>query len=182
MKYKINIFWLILIIPLSVLIGFLTTQYSYFQFAKELNIIDIFTLLFTIFIAFYLTEFIQKNIENKRFEKDLLISNINPILLITSSLKNSIQNRSLNVASTKSELRNISNSLHNLEIYSEMCISNLNSSKLKSQYFEIKKLITGGQIQNNDYILNPLQKKTALTKLNEFNIELISGILSINRG
>ena len=74
MNRNINILWLIVIIPISIFIGYITNSYYFFDISKEINLIELANLLVSIFIVFYFSYHLQKQMEKDKIEKDFIIN------------------------------------------------------------------------------------------------------------
>ncbi|GIM48823.1 hypothetical protein [Capnocytophaga stomatis] len=179
MDKKISILWLVIIVPICMFLGYLTNSYIYFSIEKNINILDLFNLIVTIFIAFYISHFLQKQTEKNRIEKDLIISKLSPILKESEQIKNFVKNNHLNKKKTDECLTNISNSLYYSDKFSTICKKKMDIESLKKKMFEMKRKITNGKIQNKKYILTDLT--SSVKEIEQFEEAIVLQIVSINK-
>lgn len=178
MKKNINILWLILIIPISIFIGYISNSYYFFDISKDVNLIELANLILSFFIAIYFSFYIQKQMEKDKIEKDFIINKMLPLLKECEFLKNSIENNNLNRTKINDSLKEISNTIYYSVKFSNICGKKLRAEELLNSQFEIKKSITGGQLKNNKYVL---QDNSAINKLQNFEEKIISEIVRVNK-
>lgn len=183
MKKKIGIFWLFPIIILSGIFGYYTNSYELFKFKYEIDIVNLVTLIITSAIGIYIASSLQKNIDADKFEKALIFDNIRPIANKLKKIAEGINNESLSFQNTKKWFKSISSQLSELESINNMCdIIDCNElDKLRSQYLELKTLLTDSKIQG-ELIELPTEKTIlAKKKLIAFKNSITSLTIKVNR-
>lgn len=178
MNRNINILWLVVIIPISIFIGYITNSYYFFDISKEINLIELANLLVSIFIVFYFSYHLQKQMEKDKIEKDFIINKMLPFLKECEFLKNSIENNNLNRTKINNSLKEISNTIYYSVKFSNICGKKLREEELRKSQIEIKKSITGGELKHNKYVL---QDNSAINKLQNFEEKIISEIVRVNK-
>jgi hypothetical protein len=93
MKKKItSIISVILIFCIGLIVGKLL-DWSYFKLTKDISIIEAFTLISTIGAALYISKILEKEVQDKRIEKDLHISKISEIESLLIIIEDLIENK-----------------------------------------------------------------------------------------
>lgn len=166
-KYLIG-FVLVLV---GVAIGIVIGHYHLLPLEEKINIIDLATLLVTIFLALYIPAFLDKQIQNKRYEKDVIIRKIEALQSSFKDVNKLVTECAQKGAASQANCHliincftNISNELESVITLIEHCHSNKldkELNELKSFRREYKTLVTGGKFQTKNF------KYTALTKKDE---------------
>lgn len=82
LKHKINIFWLLLIVPTALGIGYLFAKgvgVTFFVLTYEVSLIDLLSLGATVFVAIYLTNILDKHKEQSKNEKQIVFTHLERI-------------------------------------------------------------------------------------------------------
>lgn len=183
MNRKIGIFWLIPVILLSGIFGYYTNSYKFFDFKNEIDLVSLITLIVTSAIGIYIASSLQKNIDADKFEKALIFDNIKPITNKIKKISDGIANNTLVFQSTKKWFKDISSQLSELENINNACdIIDCNElDKLRTQYLELKTIITDSKIQGELIQLTSENNTLAKKKLTEFKNNLVSLTIKVNR-
>lgn len=183
MKKEIKVYWLIPAILISSLFGYFTSSFTFFTFKHEFDIISLISLIVTSSIGLYIAINLQKSLTVNKFEKDLIYNLLQSINIKSKSILKHIETNKLQLSLTVIVFKKISSTLTDLEEYAELCevIDNENVKELRTEYLELKSLITGSKTQNGTLILSNEHKKLAEKKLNSFNKKVIGFILETNR-
>ncbi len=166
MKYLVGV--LLLLIGIALGLG-IDHYYPIFKFEEKINLIDLCTLLVTIFLAVYIPMFLEKNMHNKRYEKDVTIRRIEALQLnlkqVDKTVTECVQKNAVSNANAYliiNYFTNISNELDTLITFVEHChkkkfADNLNAiNQLRHQY---RTAVTGGNFQKKDFKYSALAKK-----------------------
>lgn len=178
MDKNISACWLLTVVPTSIFLGYITNSYEYFSIEKEINLVDLFNLIITIFIAFYFSNYLQKQTEQNKIEKDFIINKLKPILKDCENLKSSIKNSNLDRKKIDNLLSNISNGLYYSNQFSTLCRKNIEISNLKIKMFSVKKNITE-KVKGEKYIVQDI--KLSIKEIEEFEEMLVKQIILINK-
>ena len=183
MKNQIRIFWLVPVILISGIFGYFTNSYSFFKFSYEIDLLNLFELIVTTTIGFYIASSLQKNYDARKFEKELVYNIINNLINKTKNINKFLSLNSLKFNETVKSFKDISSLISELKDINEFCIivDKNDLEKLRDLYTEIKPLITGGSVSDNNLILTRDHKNLSKTKLDEFKIKLISIMIKTNR-
>ena len=74
------------LIGLGWVIGQYLENIAYFTYSYEISLIDVFSLIVTALMAWYVSRILEKNIQDKRMEKDLILSKIDEVDQVVNSL------------------------------------------------------------------------------------------------
>ncbi len=183
MKKEIKIYWLIPIIIISGIFGFLTNSFEFFNFKSEIDLVNLFTLVVTSSLGFYIASTLQNNIEVKKFEKELVYSTIKSLNNKTKNIEKYLSANSLKFNETIKTFKDISGLISELKEVNEFClvVDNHSIKVLRSIYIEIKPLITGGRVDNNNLTLSSEHIKLSKSKLKKFKNRLIKIMIEVNR-
>jgi len=157
MKQKINILWLIPIVLISGIFGFLTNSFSFFVFKNEIDIINLLTLIITSALGWYLAYNLPKNIDANKFEKELIYDIIKPLNNKIKSLLNDLKSNNLNFKQTVKTFKEISTLISDFEELNDICliIEECDMINLiRNDYNNIKHLITNSSVKNESFLLN----------------------------
>ena len=180
---SIKIYWLVPIIITSGIFGYYTSSYSLFKFKYEIDIINFISLILTSSIGFYIASSLRKNIEAKKFEKELSINLIKLLLSEIKSLDMFLSENNLLFNETVILFKSLSSNLSELKEINEICriSDDAKIEKLRELFFELKQLITGGNIRDGKLLLTIEHKGLSKTKLKYFRNRLISLMVETNR-
>ncbi len=183
MKKEINIYWLIPIILISGLFGFLTNSYSFFKFKNEIDLVSLFSLLVTTTFGFYISSTLQKNLEAKKFEKELIQQSIKQLNQKIKNIDKYLSINSLKFSETTRTFKDISSLISELKDLNEICsiIEENEILKLRTLFNDIKPIITGAPTSNNKFVISNEHRSLSKNKLKEFKYNLIKNMVKINR-
>lgn len=178
MDKNISACWLLTVVPTSIFLGYITNSYEYFSIEKEINLVDLFNLIITIFIAFYFSNYLQKQTEQNKIEKDFIINKLKPILKDCESIKNCVENNNLGKKKIDELLSNISNGLYYSNQFSIICDKKIGIDELKNKMFVVKRQITE-KIKDRKYLVQDI--RLSLKEIEEFEKLLFKQIIDINK-
>lgn len=183
MNKSINIYWIIPIVILSGIFGFLTNSYSYFKFKNEIDLINLIGIVITASIGIYIASSLHKRLEAKKFEKGLVFDSINTLTRKTKFLDKYLSTNSLQFKETVKSFKDISSLISELEEFNEICLiaEKKKITELRGYVNELKPLITGSSVENGQFRLSLDHKSLATKKLKDFRKEIISLMININR-
>lgn len=165
----------------AIFCGYLSTQYYYFDFEYTINLVDLFSLIATIYIGIYIAKKIQNSIESSRTEKDLIIDVIKSSMSKAKLVLEKVEDKSFNFDDIVLDLKLLSILLHDLEDYQQICFGSNNSKEIKRIYLQIKRLITSTAPVNNIIKLKSSDRTAAKTQLKSLISELFKLLVSVNR-
>lgn len=185
-------FWISSIfVLLGILIGVgLNHYYPNIPIEDNINLVDLATLLVTIFLAIYIPIFLEKHMYNKRYEKEVIIRKIeslqNTVKEVNKTVTECVQK---NVVSTTNShfiinhFTNISNELDTLITLIDFCQKDKfkdEIAKIKSLRHQYKTTVTGGNFQRKNYKYQALTKKEEEIIYHKFDKELCLLIFKVN--
>lgn len=71
--------------------------YSYFVISKEVNIVDVFSIFTTVFLALYISRIIEMQKDQKKYEKEIVFNKINELCRVISCLKELIHKNNVDL-------------------------------------------------------------------------------------
>jgi len=142
---KIAAIWAIPIVIFGIAIGFIANSTTLFQFKNEINFISLLTLIVTSTLGVYIALTLKKNTEAEKFEKNLILQNIDSIKKIILSIEVNLSEEYLNFRTVTKRFSDISKLLTELEEYNEICklIDPGKIKNLRESLFLSKRKITG---------------------------------------
>jgi hypothetical protein len=181
----------IVLIAFGILIGITTNIYLLLTLDKSINVIDLATLLATFFLTIYIPVFLDKHMQNKRYEKEVIIRKIEDLQisfkrvnnLVTECIQKGVVSQT-NCYHIINTFTSISSELESLITLIEYCNSQVvrnEIEKLKKFRREYKDIVTGGEFQNRNFSYTALVKKDEEVLYNKIDKELCLLILKINR-
>lgn len=181
MKNNINAGWIFPIVIISVLIGYLSTQAKYFDFDYTINLIDLFSLLSTIYVGIYIAKKIQKTLESSRVEKDLIIELFKSSIQKSKYISEQIESNNIEFNTIKKDLKVLSTLLSDLKDYQDICDFKSDSENIKKIFLKLKKIITNNSPVNG-FITLPLEsQRTAKTTIKNLISSLMISLIETNR-
>lgn len=157
---------------------------------EKINIVDLATLLVTIFLAIYIPAFLDKQMQNKRYEKDVIIRKIETLQcsfkevnkLVTECVQKNAVSQS-NCHLIINCFTSISNELESVITLVEHC----HNKKLDKELTELinfrrdyKTLVTGGQFQAKNFKYSALTKKDEEVMYNKLDKAICMLIFKVN--
>jgi hypothetical protein len=187
MRYIIGV---ILVIA-GVVIGMgLQHYYPLFSFEDKIDVVGLATLVVTIFLAVYIPIFLERNMHNKRSEKDVIIRKIEAlqgtIQTVNHTVGECVQKQSVSSANTyliMSLFTTISNELDTIIKLSDLCGKDkfkADFEEIKSCRFQYRKMVTGGDFQKKDFKYSILDKKEEEKIYHQFDKALCVLIFKVN--
>lgn len=164
--------------------------YPFFDFEDKIDVVGLMTLIVTIFLAVYIPIFLEKNMHNKRSEKDVIIRKIEGLQRTIQSVNNTVdecmQKKSISSANSYYILRlfmTISNELDTIIELTDLCRINKfkeNFDEIKSHRYQYRKIVTGGDFQKSDFKYTILDKKEEEKIYHQFDKALCVLIFKVN--
>jgi len=175
----------------GVVIGLgLQYYYPFFSFEDKIDIVGLATLIVTILLAIYIPTFLEKNMHNKRGEKDVIIRKIETlqgtIRSVNQAVGECVQKQMVSTANTYLIIRlftTISNELETIITLTEHCCKNKFKEELeeiKTYRFQYRKTVTGGDFQKKGFKYNVLDKKEEEKVYHKFDKALSLLIFKVN--
>lgn len=178
------------------LIGF-ALGYGVYHYASyhpkldsDLNLVDILTLLTTVFIAFYIPTALERSLSNKRFERELLIKKLESIRehfnAIDKIFYHSYSNNSITPEAEIAlveQFKYISVELSVLISLANRICNNKTQKKIKNIIIlrrSYKSIITGGQFQSIGFRYTVTDKIRSEKAIKIIDSELSHLVLDVN--
>lgn len=180
-----------ILVIVGVVIGMgLQHYYPLFSFEEQIDIVSLATLVVTIFLAVYIPVFLERNMHNKRSEKDVIIRKIEglqaTIRTVNHTVAECVQKQAVSTANTYqliSLFTAISNELDTIITLSEHCGKNKfkdDFDEIKKCRFQYRKMVTGGDFQKKGFKYTILDKKEEEKIYHKFDKALCVLIFNIN--
>ena len=181
----------IILFIFGVLIGMgLNHYYPLFEFKDKIDIIQLSTLVVTIFLAVYVPLFLEWNMHNKRSEKDVIIQKIEALQVtirtVNQKVSECIQKQTVSKANSYQLINlftTISNELDTIITLTEYCENNKfkdDFEKIKDYRYQYKKIVTGGKFQEKDFKYTILDKQEEEKIYHKFDKALCVLIFKVN--
>jgi len=187
MKYIIG--GILVIVGFVIGIGFLY-YYPYFSFEDKIDIVGLATLVVSIFLAVYIPIFLERNMHNKRSEKDVIIRKIEAlqgtIRTVNQIVAECVQKQTVSVANNYqliSLFTTISNELDSIITLSDYCKRDMfkkDFEEIKNCRFQYRKMVTGGDFQKKGFKYTILDKKEEEMVYHKFDKALCILIFKVN--
>jgi hypothetical protein len=181
----------IILVVVGVVIGMgLQHYYPLFSFEDKIDIVDLSTLLVTIFLAVYIPVFLERNMHNKRSEKDVIIRKIEAlqgtIQTVNHLVGECVQKQAVSSANTyllMGLFTTISNELDTVIKLTDLCGKDKfkdDFEEIKSCRFQYRKMVTGGGFQKKNFKYTILDKKEEEKIYHQFDKALCVLIFRVN--
>jgi len=181
----------VILIIAGVVIGMgLHHYYPLFIFEDKIDIVGLATLVVTIFLAVYIPIFLERNMHNKRSEKDVIIRKIeglqSTIRAINYTVAECVQKQTVSSSNNYHLLRlftTVSNELDTiitLADYSEKDRFKDDFAEIKNFRFQYRKMVTGGDFQKKGFKYSILDKKEEEKIYHRFDKSLCVLIFKVN--
>jgi uncharacterized protein YihD (DUF1040 family) len=167
-------FWCLFPFAIGVLLGYMSTQFRLFSIKYEIDIIPAFFSILTILIGVYIAVVIQKNISDKRVQKDIFIERLEELKEAANKIDEEI-NSNRRFDELNMMYKHFSSKLSTLEtLLKHARISGFNSdlANLKANLLDFKQVATGATKSNNVYTYSP----NDLLKLNSTRLEILEKV------
>lgn len=167
----------ILIFLVGLLIGYLSTQWSYFTIDKNINPIDSIGIIVNIFLVVFISNALEKRKTENRVEKDIIIDKLKNIGLVSGKII--IVDNKFRFSSATSIFKDLSTEISALKTMINYTGLRFNENKimeLRSRYLEFKTIITGQVVHNDELQFEEINKNKSIIigrKLKEIIYELI---------
>ena len=181
----------LVLVTIGIAVGIAIRHYNYIPLEDKINIIDLATLLVTVFLAIYIPAFLDRQMQNSRYEKDVIIRKIEALQtsfkevnkLVTECVqKNTVSQ--INCHSIINSFTLISNELGSVITLIEYC----HAKKLDTELVELKilrkdykDLVTGGSFQQRNFKYTALTKKDEEIIYNKIDKAICMLIFKVNR-
>lgn len=164
--------------------------YPLFTFEDKIDIVGLATLIVTIFLAVYIPIFLERNMHNKRSEKNVIIRKIealqNTIRAVNHIVSECVQKQSVSSANSYRLIglfTTISNELDTIITLTDYCEKNRfkeDFKEIKNCRFQYRKMVTGGDFQKKGFKYSILDKKEEEKIYHEFDKALCVLIFKVN--
>lgn len=180
-----------ILVIVGVVIGMgLQHYYPIFSFEDKIDIVGLATLVVTIFLAVYIPVFLERNMHNKRSEKDVIIRKIEAlqgtIRTVNQTVGECVQKQTVSSANNYlliSLFTTISNELDTIITLTNHCGKDKfkeDFEKIKSCRFQYRKIVTGGDFQKKGFKYTILDKKEEEKIYHSFDQALCILIFKVN--
>lgn len=181
----------LVLVAVGVAVGIAIGHYIFLPLDDKINIIDLTTFLVTVFLAIYIPAFLDKQMQNSRYEKDVIIRKIESLQssfkeinkLVTECVQKSVVSQS-NCNLIINSFVSISNELESIITLIEYChAKKLDNelTELKSFRRDYKNLVTGGKFQQRNFRYTALTKKEEEVLYNKIDKAICLFIFKVNR-
>lgn len=185
----------ILVTVISIVIGFITgigfqNYYPDINYEEKINLIDLATLCVTAFLALYVPSFLERNMHNKRSEKEVLIrrvenlqrtlNEINEIFFSCVEKKLVSQSDSYLIIRLFILFSNQLETIITLTGYSNNFLFPEEFKNIKKLRYEYKKIVTGEQFQTKGFNYSTLDINAEGNTFFKLDKELSLLIIKIN--
>lgn len=188
MKYSLSIF--LILVGVSVGMG-IQKYYPLFKFEEKIDPIGLVTLVVTVFLAVYVPIFLERNLHNKRSEKDVIIRKIESLQKsidnVNQIVSECIQKQTVSMPNSYLIINNfttISNELDTVITLINYCSENKFTKEfeeMKNFRFQYRKIVTGGNFQKKGFKFTILDKTEEEKIYHKFDKLLSLLILKVNR-
>lgn len=137
----------------GIFIGYLSTQWSYFNISKEINLIDVLGIIVNLFLAYFISKILEKKNTEHRIEKDIVIEKLMTISKISSKVL--IIDNKFNFAKANSIFKELSSEIIALKNTIDYMRLKLDESKLltlKSKHLDFKKIVTSQKVNEGELL------------------------------
>lgn len=178
-KYLVNFG----VLTIGITLGFVSTEFSYFKFDSEINLVDFLTLIISTLVGLYIALSVQRTQTIQKSSKDFLVGEINQIKNEVKIIYNQVIQNQADFNNTKLHFKAISGSLSALEVAFTQCEVKDEGYIRDSQnkLLLIKQLVTTRPINGSMLVLTNIDRAAFLTKYNDFNNVLMKLIIHVNK-
>lgn len=177
MNSYIRTIWLIPVIIIFLLVGFFSTQYQYFDFDYEISIIDLISLLTTIFLGIYFANLV----ESSRVEKGMVIEVVKLSIEKAKLIFEKVEANNINFTDINRELKDLSMLLGDLEDFQQICENRNDSILVRPAFLQVKRYITSTAPISNVINLTPSSQVAAKKQIKELRSILLKILVKTNR-
>lgn len=179
-KYLVNLG----VLTVGIALGFVSTEFSYFKFDNEINLVDLLTLVISTLVGLYIALSVQRTQTIQKSSKDFLVGEINQIKSEIRGIYNQVIQNQVNFHNTKLNFKAISVSLSALETAFIQCEVKDGEGYIRdsqSKLLLIKQLVTNRSLNGDMIVLSNSDRAAFLNKYYDFNGALTSLIIYVNR-
>lgn len=152
-KFKEDFFVVLIIsIILALIIGIVIGTKTQIVVENKINLSDCFNILVTLFVAFYLTFFLQRKIDKQKSHKDFIEKPLTSLKDLVSFFSNSSVD--YNKKDVLARIIKINRVLHDCAQRHKLLKISFDIELYKSKIFEIKQIITSKSENDGTYSLN----------------------------
>lgn len=186
-KIKNNWIWYLVFLAAGFLLGYLSTQFSYFKIEKSIDFLGIATLAATVLLAVYVSNILEPQASAKRIEKDLLIDDVKVIKhRIDSFLGLVSRQKAIPLNDLTNWFSEFSAEISQLKASCSILNDDISPNSFRpmvDRYKELKRLATGDEIEVHDgtSFLNSTQQTAIKREAIQLRGELFRIIALINR-
>lgn len=159
----------------GLLFGFLFSNYEYFQFDSEINLIDLLNLMVSVFLAVYISIYLADKNSKNHVKRDYTIKEINEVSMLHKQLKSCADANQYPFETTKAHFKEINLQLVFLEqiLGKTNCEALLNEIKLDLRY--LRRVITNPSPQKGSIVLEgrdalKVEKRLNAMRSNIYNL------------
>jgi len=183
MGKKINFYWIIPVGLISGISGFLSSSFKYFDFNKEINLVNLFSIVVTTSFGVYIASTLRENIEAKKFEKELVHEPIRTLRYELKSLENNLYSNSLMFSEIVNSFKSISSLITEIEDFNNVClvVNSEDIKKFRMTFNQLKPLVTDNPVYKMKFKLETHDMNSSKKIVKVFQSLLINTMVKINR-
>ena len=165
--------------------------YPSFPFEDKINAVDLITLIVTIFFAVYIPIFLERQMHNHQFEKDVIVRKIEGLQStlrdVNRTVTECLQKNTVSAQNSHAVVNSfvsVSNELDTLITLIELCHKKRLDTELasiKNLRHEYKRTVTGGNFGRRNFKYTALTKKEEEVIYHKLDKELCILIFLVNR-
>jgi hypothetical protein len=180
MKY---VLWCIIAFCFGVFVSYVSNFYTFFNIKLQLDVVPVFLSTLTLLLGIYIAVVIQKNVSDKRVEKNILIERLSDLKLIYSKIDTettTLRTESIIVGlfTTASKL------ISQLEGITEITCGKKHINDIKiiqKHHFEFKMLATGGKVKEKVYLYDEKSLRVLGSKSEKLVFDVDSLMIKFNK-
>lgn len=172
-----------LIFFLGGIAGFLSCEWTYFEFDNKIVLVDLINLVLTGGLGYYIATALQNKIGSNRVEKDLLIEEIKKIKTELEKVQAYVDNGSIPFNEVLALLKSTSSNISSLILLIKLCKiqTDCGFPEIQRKTSQVKRLITNSPSISGSFVLSQSSKTSTLYLLKDLNNQLFKAIVSVNR-
>lgn len=181
----------IVIALLGAAVGIAIGHYHGVPLEDKINIVDVVTLLATVFLAIYIPNFLEKYIQDRRSEKDVVIRKVEQLQNSFKEVNNLVNvcYQTGSVTQSHSQLiigrfTTISTELDTTKTLLDYCFPSKFTTELNNLITfrrRYKNIVTGGRFQQSNYKYDAVTKSEEERLFGSIDREICLMIIKINR-
>lgn len=178
-----------LLLIIAFISGILVKNITKFEFEYEINIFELISLLFTIIIAYLITNFFEPRNASKRAQIEFIIDHLKLVENESKDLFHLISKvRNKNIGNAEkyeitSSFKRLSINISNVIDIIDFCKKYekiVDKNKFQTLFFKFKKTTTGGKFGSVNFIINQSNYSEIFTAYKGLNAYLMEVIIKIN--